>query len=60
MGAHIAFDAQYVLLQDVGPFRSVGAGLFFRYGQASLDFNELADQLEVGGLNYGIGARFRF
>lgn len=60
VGAHIAFDAQYVLLEDVGPFRTVGAGLFFRYGQAKLDISQLSDKLEVGGLNYGIGARLRF
>ena len=60
VGGHIAFDAQYVLLEDAGPFRTVGAGLFVRYGTAKLDFDELLDQLEVGGLNYGIGARLRF
>lgn len=60
VGGHVAFDAQYVLLENVGPFRTVGAGLFFRYASASLDVDELADSLEVGGLNYGIGARLRF
>jgi hypothetical protein len=60
VGGHIAFDAQYVLLEDFWMFKTVGAGLFFRYGAASVEFEELAGSLTVGGLNYGLGARLRF
>lgn len=60
VGGHFALDAQYVLLEDFWMFKTVGAGFFFRYGSASVDFDELAGSLTVGGLNYGLGARLRF
>lgn len=60
VGGHVALDVHYILLEDLGPFRTVGAGLFLRYGTASIDVDGIDGSLDVGGLNYGLGVRLRF
>jgi hypothetical protein len=60
-GGHVGFDLQYTVLPNVGGRMGIGAGVFVRYGSASIDAPEVNEgKIEVGGLNYGVGLRIRF
>ena len=55
VGLHGGVDVRYLILENAG------VGLFLRYAQARLD-TTLVDggRMEVGGFQYGVGARIRF
>ncbi len=54
-GGHVGVDLSYM----VTPM--FGAGVFLRAGSASVDIPSIVGgKVDVGGLNFGIGGRFRF
>jgi hypothetical protein len=61
VGGHITVDVRYRLLDDLGPIRHVGVGLFLRYSGASIDAPSVGGGgIDVGGFNYGAGVRIGF
>lgn len=55
IGLHFGVDARYLILQNAG------VGLFLRYASGKVDTDAVdAGKLEVGGFQYGVGARIRF
>jgi opacity protein-like surface antigen len=54
IGFNVGVDANYMLTH------SLGAGVVFRYTQASVDLEGATDKLTVGGPQLGIGVRYRF
>jgi hypothetical protein len=60
VGGHFTVDVRYRLLEDLGPARSVGVGIFLRYAGASIDVPQVSDSIKVGGFHYGAGVRIGF
>jgi hypothetical protein len=71
-GFHLGFDAQYMFKKNVGFMKSVGfmkdagVGGMLRYSKGSVDLTAPADtgsetfKIDTGGLEIGVGLRFRF
>ena len=55
VGLHAGVDVRYLIIKNAG------VGLFLRYAQGRVD-TDLVDggRMEVGGFQYGVGARVRF
>ena len=55
VGLHGGVDVRYLILENVG------AGLFLRYAQGRVNSDVVeGGRMEVGGFQYGVGARVRF
>jgi hypothetical protein len=55
VGLHFGVDARYLIIENAG------VGLFLRYASGKVDTDLVGGgKLEVGGFQYGIGARVRF
>ena len=71
-GFHLGFDAQYMFMKHVGFIRNMGfmkdagVGGMLRYSKGSVDLTAPADtgsdtfKIDTGGLEIGVGLRFRF
>ena len=55
VGLHGGVDVRYLILKNAG------VGLFLRYAQGRVDSDLVqGGRMEVGGFQYGVGARLRF